>query len=41
MALGVETLGDRTPEEAEAALEAQLQELRLRRKALKRVIKTA
>lgn len=41
IALGMETLGQQTPEEAEAALEAQLKELRLRRRALKRVSKIA
>lgn len=41
LALGMETLGDSTPEEAQAALDAQIEELRKRRKAVRRLSQIA
>jgi len=41
IALGREAIGNRTPEEAAADLDAQLAEIRRKRKAVRRLSKTA
>lgn len=41
MALAIEALGDKSADQATAELEEQIEQLRLRRKAIKRFTKTA